>query len=338
MKNTEDRDFKGIWIPKELYLNDELSWTEKILVVEINSLDKGKGCWAGNEYFAEFLGLKEGRIANIFTKLRKMKILEDVSFDGRKRFVRVTPEFTFSGRQSSLKSEGRVHEKVNEKSDKIHSDGSTQPPSQSIDEPNNTFNNTSTLAKTEVFAEGEPKEESSNIGKPTLVLQSLAEFMEESGCELKEMTNNDGEIQEFWFRNGKMLANGVKKGLEEEYAKKHHLGKHRPISLSDGQNLLNTPKIEPFSYQLKLEEMKKGNYIPDKILALYWEKKNFIIANQAQLRVKRSHDHKPAKKVEACKYTPLQFQAGMEYCQNKYEDNWTIDTVLRVMPEVLKRY
>src|ERR1035437_10279011 len=113
MKNTEDRDFKGIWIPKELYLNDELSWTEKILVVEINSLDKGKGCWAGNEYFAEFLGLKEGRIANIFTKLRKMKILEDVSFDGRKIFVRVTPEFTFSGRQSSLKSEGRVHEKVN---------------------------------------------------------------------------------------------------------------------------------------------------------------------------------------------------------------------------------
>ena len=48
------RDFKGIWIPKKIYLAEGLSWTEKILLVEVDSLDKGKGCFASNKYFSEF--------------------------------------------------------------------------------------------------------------------------------------------------------------------------------------------------------------------------------------------------------------------------------------------
>ena len=34
-----ERDFKGVWIPKEFYLNRDLSWAEKILLFEIDSLD-----------------------------------------------------------------------------------------------------------------------------------------------------------------------------------------------------------------------------------------------------------------------------------------------------------
>jgi len=34
------RDFKGVWIPKQIYLNNSLSWPEKILLIEIDSLDK----------------------------------------------------------------------------------------------------------------------------------------------------------------------------------------------------------------------------------------------------------------------------------------------------------
>jgi len=33
------RDFKGIWIPKEIWLNENLTLQEKVFLVEIESLD-----------------------------------------------------------------------------------------------------------------------------------------------------------------------------------------------------------------------------------------------------------------------------------------------------------
>ncbi len=56
------RDFKGIWIPKEIWLSDQLSLMEKILFVEIHSLDNERGCFATNQYFADFFGLHPRRI------------------------------------------------------------------------------------------------------------------------------------------------------------------------------------------------------------------------------------------------------------------------------------
>lgn len=56
-----ERDFKGIWIPKEIWLNTHLTMNEKLFLVEIDSLDNEKGCFASNDYFAEFLAyLKTG--------------------------------------------------------------------------------------------------------------------------------------------------------------------------------------------------------------------------------------------------------------------------------------
>ena len=71
MKN----DFKGIWIPKEICLIDGLNWTEKILLVQINSLDNGEGCFAKNEYFADFFGISKDRASRIINKLIKMNYL-----------------------------------------------------------------------------------------------------------------------------------------------------------------------------------------------------------------------------------------------------------------------
>ena len=51
-------DFKGIWIPKDIWLSDQLSLMEKVLFVEIHSLDNERGCYAGNKYFSEFFGKK----------------------------------------------------------------------------------------------------------------------------------------------------------------------------------------------------------------------------------------------------------------------------------------
>ena len=87
---SENRDFKGVWIPKEVWLNDKLSLVEKCLLVEIDSLDKGeKGCFASNEYLANFFNLSESRMANIISDLKKRGYLKQIYFDGRQRGLRI---------------------------------------------------------------------------------------------------------------------------------------------------------------------------------------------------------------------------------------------------------
>jgi hypothetical protein len=65
-----ERAFKGVWIPKEIWLDDSLGWSEKLLLVEISSLDNEEGCWASNEYFAEFFNLSKDRISKLISSLK----------------------------------------------------------------------------------------------------------------------------------------------------------------------------------------------------------------------------------------------------------------------------
>ena len=112
-----ERDFKGIWIPKEFYLNPDLSWTDKILLVEIDSLDKdGAGCFASNEYLAKFLMLSEGSVANIIIKLIDRGYLIKKGFDGRKRYISVNSDLTKILKQNQQKDEVRVHKNMNSES------------------------------------------------------------------------------------------------------------------------------------------------------------------------------------------------------------------------------
>jgi hypothetical protein len=64
------RDFKGIWIPKEIWLSDQLSLMERVLFVEIHSLDNEDGCYASNRYFAEFFGVSPRQIATYVASLK----------------------------------------------------------------------------------------------------------------------------------------------------------------------------------------------------------------------------------------------------------------------------
>lgn len=65
-----NRDFKGVWISKEIWINSELTWMEKLVLVEIDSLDNEKGCFAGNDYFERFFNLKERRVRQIIKDLK----------------------------------------------------------------------------------------------------------------------------------------------------------------------------------------------------------------------------------------------------------------------------
>ena len=63
------RDFKGVWIPKEIWLSPDLDVVEKCLLVEIQSLDNEHGCYASNEHFAKFLGVNERTVQRKIKKL-----------------------------------------------------------------------------------------------------------------------------------------------------------------------------------------------------------------------------------------------------------------------------
>ena len=66
-----ERDFKGIWIPKEVWLSNDLTLQEKVFLVEIDSLDNEEGCYASNQYFADFFGLSTTRVSLIIKSLYK---------------------------------------------------------------------------------------------------------------------------------------------------------------------------------------------------------------------------------------------------------------------------
>jgi len=107
---NEKRQFLGIWIPREIYLNNDLSWTDKILLVEIESLDNERGCFASNDYFAEFLGCTKTTISTSISKLKKLGFVKQVSFDGRTRILKA--EIKEFESQTLKKSKGRQTENL----------------------------------------------------------------------------------------------------------------------------------------------------------------------------------------------------------------------------------
>ena len=81
-----DRDFKGVWIPKEVWLDTRLNALEKIILTEIDSLDNGeRGCWASNKHLAEFCQCSETKVSTAISTLIKLGYVYVQKFDGRQR-------------------------------------------------------------------------------------------------------------------------------------------------------------------------------------------------------------------------------------------------------------
>ena len=81
-----ERDFKGVWIPKEVWLDDRLNALEKVILVEIDSLDTSdEHCWKSNENLAAFCQCSTTKVSNAISKLIKLGYVKVHSFDGRTR-------------------------------------------------------------------------------------------------------------------------------------------------------------------------------------------------------------------------------------------------------------
>jgi hypothetical protein len=88
------RDFKGIWIPKEVWLSRELTLQEKVFYVEINSLDNEDGCWANNEYFASFFGISKVRVSEVTADVNQQM--------GNKRTLKTLANFSLRPSQTNI--------------------------------------------------------------------------------------------------------------------------------------------------------------------------------------------------------------------------------------------
>lgn len=117
----QNRDFKGVWIPKEIWLNEQLTLIEKIIFVEIDSLDNEEHCTAGNDYLANFCGCSERKVTEAIKKLCDLGYIEIVSFNGRLRKIRVVKNAMESSKicesgSQNLQSNNIYNNTVNKKS------------------------------------------------------------------------------------------------------------------------------------------------------------------------------------------------------------------------------
>jgi DNA-binding Lrp family transcriptional regulator len=82
------RNFRGVWIPKEIWFLENLNVWQKMLLIEIHFLDNEEGCYASNAYFAKFLGRGEASIKSDIRRLEQLGLIERTEFDGRRRTLR----------------------------------------------------------------------------------------------------------------------------------------------------------------------------------------------------------------------------------------------------------
>ena len=88
MDNNE-RQFKGVWIEKEIWLDKRLNALEKVIYTEISSLDSEEvGCYASNKYLSEFCQCSETKVSTAISKLCELGYIYVKSFDGRTRILK----------------------------------------------------------------------------------------------------------------------------------------------------------------------------------------------------------------------------------------------------------
>ncbi len=127
--------FTGYWIPLELERLG-LNRQEQFLLAMIDSLDSGdpEYCFASNTYLAKKLELSESRVSFYITKLKRMGLIAQVGFDGRRRMLKSLKHNWYKTEVSknelcvktvtptARKHEGRPRENTNHITNKIKED------------------------------------------------------------------------------------------------------------------------------------------------------------------------------------------------------------------------
>lgn len=83
------REFRGVWIPACVWLDDRLSAVDKIVLAEIDSLDGESGCYASNETLAGFCQTSVPTVSRSINKLKELGYVKQLCFNGRVRILKV---------------------------------------------------------------------------------------------------------------------------------------------------------------------------------------------------------------------------------------------------------
>ena len=134
MEEKYQRDFKGVWIPKEIWLNRDLSVMEKLFLVEIDSLDNEQGCFASNKHFSDFFDISKGRCTQIIKSLEEKGLVSIKHEYKGKQIIRRTIRVVNKVNKVDNELNGVVNN-LNEGSEK------TKQGCLENDEDNNTINN-----------------------------------------------------------------------------------------------------------------------------------------------------------------------------------------------------
>ena len=134
MEEKYQRDFKGVWIPKDIWLNRDLPVMEKLFLVEIDSLDNEQGCFASNKHFSDFFDISKGRCTQIIKSLEEKGLVSIKHEYKGKQIIRRTIRVVNKVNKVDNELNGVVNN-LNEGSEK------TKQGYLENDEDNNTINN-----------------------------------------------------------------------------------------------------------------------------------------------------------------------------------------------------
>ena len=101
-----ERIVKGIWIPIEIWEAQDLSWNEKIILMEIDSFTaQGKDCFISNEYIATLLNVNVTYANKLLSSLINKGYVIKTRFDGRRRYVESKADLQKTARQTCTKEQ-----------------------------------------------------------------------------------------------------------------------------------------------------------------------------------------------------------------------------------------
>lgn len=140
----QERDFKGVWIPKTVWLDNRLSALDKMILTEIDSLaSEERGCFASNAYIADFCQCSEAKVTKSISLLIKLGYLYVASFNGRQRELK--SRLSTSSYEAGSENVSGCSVKNTRQSSKFYEAGSENVRESKLDnkQDNNIFNNNS---------------------------------------------------------------------------------------------------------------------------------------------------------------------------------------------------
>lgn len=115
--DQQERSFRGVWFPADVWLDNRLSAIEKMVLLEIDSLDGEDGCYASNQYLADFCQCSESKVSKAIAKLKDLGYVVVASFDGRRRILHsCLSENAEQGSKKCYPESQKVPERVLDKS------------------------------------------------------------------------------------------------------------------------------------------------------------------------------------------------------------------------------